>query len=170
MHIPSILRQDHSRTFHIGISAIVGAAAGALVGVAAGWRYTPAAGCNATATFYMIWMRTSLGNMTPSEIESIVQQRRPAGRPADTIIIIASIASLGSVAYLLVAGTAKGPDATIAAVIGFLSVIASWLVVQAVYTLRYAILFYTAPAAGSIPITKRCRPFPTSLTWHSPSP
>lgn len=148
MNIPSILRQDHSGTFFIGLTAILGAAAGTLVGVTAGWQYAPAAGWIATATCYLIWMRTSLGNMTPSEIESIVQQRQPARRPADTIIIIASIASLGGVAYLLAAGTAKGPDATIAAVIGFLSVIASWLVVQAVYTLRYAILFYTEPIGG----------------------
>ena len=148
MHIPSILRQDHSRTFHIGIAAIVGAAAGTLVGVTAGWRYAPAAGWIATAIFYLIWMRASLANLTPSAVESIVQQRRPARRPADTIIIIASIASLGGVAFLLVAGTSKGPDAMIAAVIGFLSVVASWLVVQAVYTLRYAILFYTAPVGG----------------------
>lgn len=148
MRIPSILRQDHSRTFHIGIAAILGVAAGALVGATAGWQYAPAAGWIATAIFYLIWMRTSLGNMTASVIESIVQQRHPARRPADTIIIMASIASLGGVAYLLVAGTAKGPDATVAAVIGFLSVIASWLVVQAVYTLRYAILFYTEPVGG----------------------
>lgn len=148
MRIPSILQQDHSRTFHIGIAAILGATAGTLVGAAAGWRYAPAAGWIATASFYMLWMRASVRMMTPPAIESIVRQRKPARRPADTIIIIASIASLGGVAFLLVAGTAKGPDATIAAVIGFLSVIASWLVVQAVYTLRYAILFYTEPVGG----------------------
>lgn len=148
MHIPSILWQGRSRTFHIGIAALLGATAGALVGVSAGWRYAPAAGWIATATFYMIWTHASVRSMAPSAIERTVQQRPPARRPADTIIVIASIASLGGVAYLLIAGTASGPDATIAAVIGFLSVIASWLVVQTVYTLRYAILFYTEPVGG----------------------
>ncbi len=70
--------------------------------------------------------------MSAIAIELVVQQRHPARRPADTIIVIASVASLAGVAYLLVAGTAKGPDSAIAAAVGFLSVVASWLVVHAV--------------------------------------
>lgn len=54
MHIPSILRQDHSRTLHIGIATLLGATAGPLIGATVGWRYAPAAGWIATATFYMI--------------------------------------------------------------------------------------------------------------------
>lgn len=148
MRIPSILRQGQSRTVHIGIAAVVGASAGIVVGTTAGWQYAPAAGWIATAAVYLIWTWTSIGNMTAAAIEAVVQQRRPSRGPADTIIVIASVASLGGVAYLLIAGTAKGPDASIAAVVGFLSVIASWLVVHAVYTLRYAILYYTYPVGG----------------------
>jgi uncharacterized membrane protein len=44
--------------------------------------------------------------------------------------------------------TTKGPDTTIAAAIGFSSVIASWLVVITVYTLRYAVHYYTEPVGG----------------------
>jgi uncharacterized membrane protein len=80
VRIPSILRQDQSRTVHIGIAAVVGVAAAVVVGTTAGWKYAPAAG----------WIAT-------------------------------------------------------AAVVGFLSVIASWLAVQVVYTLRYAVLYYTEP-------------------------
>jgi uncharacterized membrane protein len=148
MRIPSMLRQDQSRTVHIGIAAMVGVAAGTVVGAAAGWQYAPAAGWIATAAVYLIWTWASIAKMSAVAIEVVVQQRHPARGPADTIIVIASIASLGGVAYLLIAGTARGPDATIAAVIGFLSVIASWLVVHAVYTLRYAILYYTEPVGG----------------------
>jgi uncharacterized membrane protein len=148
MRIPSMLRQNQSRTVHIGIAAMVGVAAGTVVGAAAGWQYAPAAGWIATAAVYLIWTWASIAKMSAVAIEVVVQQRHPARGPADTIIVIASIASLGGVAYLLIAGTARGPDATIAAVIGFLSVIASWLVVHAVYTLRYAILYYTEPVGG----------------------
>jgi uncharacterized membrane protein len=148
MRIPSIVRQDQSRMVHIGIAAMVGVVAGAVVGAAAGWQYAPAAGWIATAAVYLIWTWASIARMSAVAIEVVVQQRHPARGPADTIIVIASIASLGGVAYLLIAGTAKGPDATIAAAVGFLSVIASWLVVHAVYTLRYAILYYTEPVGG----------------------
>jgi uncharacterized membrane protein len=148
MRIPAILRQDQSRTVPIGIAAMVGAAAGSVVGTTAGWQYAPAAGWIATAAVYLVWTWASIAKMTAAGIEVVVQQRHPARGPAGTIIVIASIASLGGVANLLIASTAKGPDATVAAVIGFLSVIASWLVVHAVFTLRYAILYYTEPVGG----------------------
>lgn len=148
MRITSILWQGQPRTVHIGIAAVVGASAGIVVGTMAGWQYAPAAGWIATAAVYLVWTWTSIASMPAATIELVVQQRRPALGPADTIIVIASVVSLAGVAYLLIAGTAKGPDASIAAVVGFLSVIASWLVVHAVYTLRYAILYYTDPAGG----------------------
>ncbi len=55
MRIPSILRQDQSRAFHIGIAAAVGAAAGTVVGTTAGWQYAPPAGWIATAAVYLAW-------------------------------------------------------------------------------------------------------------------
>jgi uncharacterized membrane protein len=148
MRIPSILRQDLSRITHIGIAAGTGIAAAALVGVTAGWKFSISAGWIATATVYLIWVWASIVKMSAAAIEVIVQQRHPARRPADLIILIASVASLGGVANLLIAGSAKGPDATVAAAVGFLSVIASWLVVHAVYTVRYAILYYSEPVGG----------------------
>jgi uncharacterized membrane protein len=148
MRIPSILGQGKSTAAHIGIAVLVGAGTGALVGSTAGWRYAPAAGWIATAVVYLVWLWASVSNMTAPGIEIVVQQRRPARRPADAVIVIASVASLSGVAFLLIASKSNGPDATIAAVIGFLSVIASWLVVHAVFSLRYAILYYTEPVGG----------------------
>jgi uncharacterized membrane protein len=148
MRIPSILRQDQSRAVLIGVAAVVGVAAAGLVGTTAGWRYAPAAGWIATATIYLVWIWGSVGKMSAAAIEIVVQQRHPGRRPADTIVLIASVASLGGVGYLLVASTAKGPDAAIAGAVGFLSVIASWLAVHAVYTIRYAVLYYTEPVGG----------------------
>jgi uncharacterized membrane protein len=148
MRIPSILRQSQSRTVHIGIAVIVGVAAATVVGTTAGWRYAPAAGWIATAAVYMIWTWASIAKMSATAIEVVVQQRHPTRGPADTIVLIASIASLGGVAYLLVASKVEGPDSAIAAAIGFLSVIASWLAVHVVYTLRYAVQYYTEPVGG----------------------
>jgi uncharacterized membrane protein len=148
MRFPSILRQGLSTTLHIGFAVTVGAAAAIAVGITAGWQYAPAGGWIATATVYLIWTWLTTARMTAPAIEIIVQQRHPARRSAETIIVIASIASLSGVAFLLIAGKAKGPDASIAAAVGFLSVIASWLVVHAVFALRYAVLYYTEPAGG----------------------
>ena len=148
MRIPSILRQDQPRAVYIAIAAGVGVAAATVVGATAGWQYAPAGGWIVTAAVYLAWIWASIAGMSSAAIELLVQQRHPARRPADTIVLIASVASLAGVAYLLVASTAKGPDAAIAAAVGFLSVTASWLVVHAVYTVRYAMLYYTQPVGG----------------------
>lgn len=123
-------------------------AAGVAVGAAVGWKFSVAAGWIATAAVYLVWVWLSIGKMSAAAIEIVVQQRHLAQRRADLLIVVASIGSLGGVAHLLIAGSGKGPDATIAAVIGFSSVIASWLVVHAVYTLRYAMLYYAEPVGG----------------------
>jgi uncharacterized membrane protein len=133
---------------HVGIAVGTGIGAAVIVGVSAGWRFSTAAGWIATSTVYLIWVWASIARMSAAAIEIVVQQRHPARRSADLLIVVASVASLGGVAHLLIAGSSKGPQATVAAAVGFLSVIASWLVVHAVYTLRYAILYYTEPVGG----------------------
>ena len=109
MRIPSILRQGQSGTMHIGFAAIVGAAAGTVVGTTAGWQYAPAAGWIATAAVYLIWTWASIAKMTAPAIEIVVQQRHPARGPADTIIVLASIASLGGVASCSLPAPPKDP-------------------------------------------------------------
>ena len=64
----------------------------------------------------------------------------------DVAILIASIASLGGVGYLLVAG-ATGGDVG-AAIVGALSVVAAWVTVHTVYMLRYARLYYGGDEGG----------------------
>jgi uncharacterized membrane protein len=148
MRIPTVFRRDRPIAVRFGIAAAVGIAPATVVGTTAGWQYAPAAGWIATAVLYMIWTWASITTMSAAAIELLVQQRHPTRGPADTIVVLASIASLGGVAYLLMAGNVKGPDTTIAAVVGFSSVIASWLAVHTVYTLRYAVHYYTEPVGG----------------------
>lgn len=148
MRIPTVLRRDRPTAVRFGIAVTAGVVAAAVVGTTAGWQYAPAAGWIATVVVYLIWAWASMATMSAAAIELLVQQRHPTRGPADTIVVLASIASLGGVAYLLMAGNVKGPDTTIAAVVGVLSVIASWLVVHTVYTLRYAVHYYTEPVGG----------------------
>ncbi|MGH3632664.1 MAG: DUF1345 domain-containing protein [Mycobacterium sp.] len=132
----------------IGVAAPLGVAAGILVGDIAGWQYAPAAGWITTTAIYLPWTWALIATMKPAAIASLVQQRHPTRTPADTIVVLASIASLGGVGYLLTAANVEGPDVTIAAAIGILSVIASWLTVHTVFTVRYAVHYYTQPVGG----------------------
>lgn len=127
---------------------MVGVSTAIAVGTLAGWKFSIAAGWIATAAVYLGWVWAKITRMSAAEIEHLVQQRHLRRRLADSIVLVASIASLTGVGFLLAASTAKGPDTTIAAAIGFLSVIASWSVVHTIYTLRYAVHYYTDPVGG----------------------
>jgi uncharacterized membrane protein len=63
------------------------------------------------------------------------------------IMLLASIASLAGVGYLLLAENSKSGDFA-AAVVGILSVAASWFAVHTVFALRYARLYYEGGEKG----------------------
>jgi uncharacterized membrane protein len=73
----------------------------------------------------------------------------PSKRVTQLLVLGASVASLVAVGYLLVhASTATGAAQAFAAGLGVLSVVISWLVVHTLFTLRYALLYYTGEEHG----------------------
>jgi len=142
------VRGGHFIAIRIGVALPLGTLGAVVVGIAAGWQYAPAAGWIAAATIYLAWTWASVSPMNADEIEYLVQQQGSTRGPSETFVVIASVASLVGVAYLLMAPNVQGPDSTIAAAVGFLSVIASWLMVNTIYALRYAVEYYTEPVGG----------------------
>jgi uncharacterized membrane protein len=140
--------RDFAVSLNLGIPAIIGVSTATLVGTTAGWQYAIAAGWIATAVVYLVWTWARIARTSAAAIERLVHHRSLSLRIADGVVVIASVASLSGVGYLLAAGTVKGPDKTIAAAIGFSSVIASWLVVHTIFTLRHAVHYYTEPVGG----------------------
>lgn len=145
MRAPAILRGHGPAAVRIGAVAAVGIAAALVVGLTAGWQYAPAAGWIAAATAYLWWTWALIGPMSSDATASLAMQVDPTRPLADSVIMLASFGSLAGVGYLLIA--TKVHDA-MAAVVGILSVVASWLVVHTVFTLRYAAHYYTEPVGG----------------------
>lgn len=76
-------------------------------------------------------------------------QEDPSKFMVQLLVLGASVASLVGVGYLLVgASAATGPAAGFAAALGVVSVVVSWLVVHTLFTLRYALLYYTGQDGG----------------------
>jgi uncharacterized membrane protein len=75
---------------------------------------------------------------------------------ADAVILSASVASLGGVGYLVVAGSRSGTGAIEAAVVGILTVAASWFAVHTLFTVHYARLYYSDDPGG--------------IDFHDPNP
>ena len=129
----------------IGAVAAAGVAAALVVGITVGWQYAPAAGWIAAATGYLLWTWAVFGPMNSDATASLARHVDPTRPLADSVVMLASFGSLAGVGYLLVA--TKVHDA-VAGVVGILSVVASWVVVHTIFTLRYAAHYYTEPIGG----------------------
>jgi uncharacterized membrane protein len=139
---------DASLGLRILVAVPLGVAAAIVVGLTAGWPFAPAAGWIVAAVAYLIWTWLIVGRL------DAVQSARHATRYGeddstpwiiDLTVLLASVASLGGVGYLLAAESTGGIGA---AVVGALSVAAAWVTVHTVYMLSYARLYYTGDEGG----------------------
>jgi uncharacterized membrane protein len=133
------------------IAAVVGAIAAFCVGSFAGWRYAPAAGWIFAAIIYLAWTWLTIGRMDHRATRAHATEAGgdSTRRVTEVIVLLASVASLGGVGYLLLAAASgKGSSADIAALVGVLSVATAWAVVHTVYTLRYAKQYFMQPVGG----------------------
>lgn len=134
---------------------LAGAAAGGVVAAlvvasTAGVPYAPAAGWVVVASIYLAWTWLLVGRMDAERTEAHARHAHEEDSTrgfTQVMMLLASVGSLGGVGYLLAAESAKGGDVP-AAVVGTLSVAASWFAVHTVFMLRYARQYYTGPPAA----------------------
>lgn len=151
------LRRTRSSAVRVAVAVSVGAAIAAFIGVTAAWKYAPAAGWIVGAGVYLIWTWMIAGRMSPEQTASHAIREGPTWSMAQAIVVLASLASLAGVGYLLIAGSAKGSETYGAAAIGIGSVVVSWFAIHTVFTMRYAQLYY-AGAPGGIALNQRDAP------------
>lgn len=132
---------------------VIGVIAGMVVGMWSHWWTALLAGWDA---FVLVFVGMILVDFASHDGESTarVAKRDDMGEFAlDVIVILASLASLVAVAALLAAKNTGIPHL----VLGLVSVVASWLTVQTLYTLRYAVLYYRGDEGG-IDFNDKTRP------------
>lgn len=89
----------------------------------------------------MLWSWLELQGMNPEQTRAHAAREEPGRAIADTVLVLASVASIGGVAVLLVAAQ-HGENAVIEAAAGVAGVAASWLLVHTLYVGRYARLYF----------------------------
>jgi len=147
MGVRAALGHQGPMAARVGVALLVGAVAAVAVATVAA-RYVPVVAWMATAASYLIWTWIVVARMTATDTRDHATREDPTQPVTDIILLLASVASLAGVGYLLIAETASGAAATIAAAVGVGSVVAAWLIVHTVYTLRYARLYYGDPPGG----------------------
>ena len=105
------------------------------IAVLVGWDTT------ALAFLVLVWLATRRDDTVTTEERATREDDSRVA--ADAILIGASVASLVGVVFALIdAASAQGAAHTVIAAVAVLSVVLSWSSVHAIFTLRYARIFY----------------------------
>jgi uncharacterized membrane protein len=139
----------------ISVAVVLGVAVALAVGNTVGWRFA-LAGWVVTAGVYVVWTQLILRGRDAEQTRRWVTREDPTRWVADVVITSASVASLGGVGYVVAAGSHTGARAIAAAVLGILTVAASWFAVHTLFTVRYARLYYSDEPGG--------------INFHDPDP
>jgi len=102
--------------------------------------YIPLVGWSSTALVYSLLTWYGIWPMNSEQTAAYSTQEIPGNRAVHLLLLLAAFASLGGIA-LLVFQSPTSPLA--AAAVTLLTVFSSWVIVQTVYTLRYARHYYT---------------------------
>ncbi|BBY25186.1 hypothetical protein MSTO_53910 [Mycobacterium stomatepiae] len=129
------------------IVVVLGVVVAIVVGDALGGRYA-LVGWIIAAGVYVAWTQLILFGMDAEQTRIWATREDPTRWLADAVILTASVASLGGVGYVVAAGSRSGAGAIQAAVVGILSVAASWFAVHTLYTVHYARLYYSDEPGG----------------------
>jgi len=128
---------------------IVGLIAAVATGLSGAWGYAFVVGWIAAALFYTAWVWLRIGRMGAEATRAHATREDPSRGVADLLLVLASLASLGNVAFVLVtAASASGFERVVLAALAIASVGLSWGLIHTLYTLRYARLYYTEEVGG----------------------
>jgi uncharacterized membrane protein len=113
------------------------------------WQIGTLVGWDVAAAVYAAWSWATIWHRDPAATARLALREDPGRAIADALLLIASTASVLAVAAAIAAGRAGSPgERDLHAGLAVASVVLSWTVVQTVFTLHYARLYYSHPAGG----------------------
>jgi uncharacterized membrane protein len=131
------------------VMLIAGAAGGVAVGLQAAWPFALLAGWDVAALIFSAWTWLMMASMNASATAAHATREEPGRAQTDAIVLLASVANLIAVGYVLVrASSAKGSAQDLLAGLGVVSVALSWFAVHTLFSLRYARLYYSGQPGG----------------------
>jgi len=114
------------------------------VGLTSSWIYAPAIGWIAGAGTFSLWVWLGILRLDAAQTEQHATREDPTRTTAQTLLVLASLASFGAIALVLVeAGTVSSNSARLElAGIAVVTVASSWFLIHVLFSLRYAALYY----------------------------
>lgn len=126
------------------VMVLAGALAFAVAGALDNWVEAPAIGWAVAALVYVAWVWLVIARLDPEETEQHATSEDPSRGLTDVLILIANLASLAAVAAVIVDSHTQGTGTRLSsAALALACVGLSWMLVQTLFTLRYAELYYS---------------------------
>jgi uncharacterized membrane protein len=129
---------------------VAGLAASAATGATGRWLQAPAAGWATAALVYVAWVWVVIGGLDPDETKLHATTEDPSRAATDLLILVANAASLAAVAVVIVDSHQGGGTRLGGAALVLASVALSWMLVQTLFTLRYAEHYYGGEKVGGV--------------------
>ena len=131
------------------VSALVGVVVGAIASFVAPWQVAVLLGWCAAAVGFLAEVYVTVSRLDASATKDIALREDPGRLLADGVLLLAAIASLIGVGFVLAkAGESSGWTKGATAALGTLSVAMSWTTVQTLFALRYARMYYDGHEGG----------------------
>jgi uncharacterized membrane protein len=135
----------NSMLLRIGISAVGGVAVGVVIALVGHPAIAAMAAWATFAALFTVLTWLAIRRLDAHETREHANSNDPSDGMADSLVIVASLASIVGVGFLLVGAKSGGQSAgALTAVVGVAGVVASWAAVHTVYVLRYARLYYSS--------------------------
>lgn len=152
-----------STRLRLAVSAAAGVAAGLLGGVLLSWQFGVLIGWMVLAAVFGTWTWRTIWPMDAPATAAHALREDPGRRIFTAMAILAALFSLAGVALLLTDKSGPGGP-TLHAFIGVAAIFLSWGVIQTIYTVRYAELYYSG-AAGGVDFNSETRPCYTDFAY-----
>jgi uncharacterized membrane protein len=131
------------------VALVAGAAATASVLLAGGDSFAFDVGWVVLCAVYLLWVWLKIGRMDAGATSEHATKETPNRSTSDLLLVVAAVASLVAVVVVLSeAKHAPGAGKQLLSLLGVLSVAMSWFLVHTLFTLRYAVLYYTGEDRG----------------------
>lgn len=129
----------------IGISVVVGVVVGIVLALVGHPAVAIMAAWTVFAALFTVLTWLAVGRLSPEQTREHSKANDPGTGFADSFVIIASLASIVGVGFLLSSARQHGQSASpLVSVVGVASVVASWAAVHTVYVLRYARMYFSS--------------------------
>ncbi len=135
----------NSMLLRIAISLLGGVVVGVVLALVGHPAVAVMAAWATAAALFTVLTWLAVGRLDAQQTRDHAKSNDPSTGWADSIVIIASLASVVGVGFLLVGARDKGQAAgAVVAIVGVAGVVASWAAVHTVYMLRYARMYYSS--------------------------